>query len=154
MLNKKALIFGISGQDGKLLTGCFSKNYEVLGYRRPVTSKLFKSLDSELSRLELFELNEKEFNKISNLIKLINPIEIYNLSGVSSVSFSIYEPVQTFRSIVNLNLHILEELKNLGNIRYFNACSSECFGDSKKLMRYRFNPITPYGKAKTTAFGY
>ena len=160
MLNKKALIFGISGQDGQLLTRLLlSKNYEVFGVTRNVseTSKLFKSLDSELSRLELFELNEKEFNKISNLIKLINPIEIYNLSGVSSVSFSIYEPVQTFRSIVNLNLHILEELKNLGNIRYFNACSSECFGDTGKNKaneEYRFNPITPYGKAKTTSFWF
>ena len=116
---------------------------------------MFKSLDSELSRLELFELNEKEFNKISNIIKKINPIEIYNLSGVSSVAFSIYEPVQTFRSIVDLNLHILEELKYLSNIRYFNACSSECFGDTGKKKaneEYRFNPITPYGKAKTTSF--
>ena len=158
MLNKKALIFGISGQDGKLLTKLLlSKNYEVFGVTRDVsiTSKLFKSLDSELSRIELFELSEKEFNKVSNLIKKINPIEIYNLSGVSSPAFSINEPVQTFRSIVDLNIHILEELKLLSNIRYFNACSSECFGDtgSKKADEgYRFNPITPYGKAKTTAF--
>ena len=158
MLNKKALIFGISGQDGQLLTKLLlSKNYEVFGVTRDVsvTSKLFKSLDSELSRIKLFELCEKEFNKVSNLIKKINPIEIYNLSGVSSVAFSINEPVQTFRSIVDLNFHILEELKNLGNIRYFNACSSECFGDTGKNKaneEYRFNPITPYGKAKTTSF--
>ena len=106
---------------------------------------MFKSLDSELSRIELFELSEKEFDKVSNLIKKINPIEIYNLSGVHLL-LSINEPVQTFRSIVDLNLYILEELKFLGNIRYFNACSSECFGDtgSKKADEgYRFNPITP-----------
>ena len=157
MLNKKALIFGISGQDGQLLTRLLlSKNYEVFGVTRDVsvTSKLFKSLDSELSKIEFFELSEKEFN-ISNLIKKVNPIEIYNLSGVSSVAFSIHEPISTFRSIVDLNSHILEELKFQGNIRYFNACSSECFGDtgSKKAdEEFRFNPITPYGKAKTTAF--
>ena len=72
MLNKKALIFGISGQDGQLLTKLLlSKNYEVFGVTRDVsvTSKLFKSLDSELSRIKLFELSEKEFNKVSNLIK-------------------------------------------------------------------------------------
>ena len=115
MLNKKALIFGISGQDGQLLTKLLlSKNYEVFGVTRDVseTSKLFKSLDSELSRIELFELMKKNLINFK-FNKKINPIEIYNLSGVSSVAFSIYEPVQTFRSIVDLNLHILEELKFL-----------------------------------------
>ena len=158
MFKKKALIFGVSGQDGQLLCNLLiSKNYDVFGTTRNkfISSKIFKVQNKTLSSVKLVELKEFNSNYISKLINNIKPNEIYNLAGVSSVALSFNEPVNTFKSILELNLNILEEIKKNTDIKYFNACSSECFGDTgsnKADETYSFNPISPYGQAKTTVF--
>ena len=81
--------------------------------------------------------------------------EIYNLSGLSSVAQSYQKIEDTFKSIVDLNYFILEALLNFKNIKYYNACSSECFGDTgneRADENTPFKPISPYAIAKSTAY--
>ena len=81
--------------------------------------------------------------------------EIYNLSGQSSVSASFNKPFETLKSISNATLNILEVIRFLNpDIRFYNASSSDCFGDTGKNPANEetpFNPCSPYGVAKASA---
>ena len=106
-------------------------------------------------KIKLIELSGIDKNKINYLIKNVKPDEIYNLSGLSSVAQSYMKIEDTFRSIVDLNYYILEALLNFKNIKYYNACSSECFGDTgnkKADENTTFKPLSPYAIAKSTAY--
>ena len=156
---KKALIFGISGQDGSYLGQLLSKkNYEIHGTSRNVSTSTFKNLKELkiLSDIVLHQVNPLDANIVLNTIKKIKPDEIYNLSGQSSVSKSFFYPQETFQSITQSSLNILDAIKLLSfSCRFYDASSSECFGDTGNIAsneKTSFNPCSPYGVAKSSAF--
>lgn len=158
--HKKALIFGISGQDGCYLANFLKnkKNYIIHGTSRNASTNPFMNLKhlSIYDNIELHSVNPTDINNVKNIIQKINPQEIYNLSGQSSVSKSFLYPQETFNSITQASLNILESIRSLDlDCKFYNAGSSECFGDTGDIPSNettKFNPCSPYGVAKSSAF--
>ncbi len=158
-MNKKALIFGISGQDGAFLSELLiNKGYEVHGTSRDAEMKNFSSI-IELGIKEEIKFHSvalSDFRSTLKVIEKVAPNEIYNLAGQSSVGLSFEQPVETLESIVNPTINILESMRFLGDsFRFYNAGSSESFGDTGKLPANEltpFRPRSPYGVAKASAF--
>lgn len=156
---KIALIFGITGQDGCYLTRfLLSKNYEVHGASRDAESHKLESL-SLLGLREKVTLHSTaltDFRSVLQTLNKIEPDEIYNLSGQSSVGLSFQLPVETLESIATATLNLLEVVRFLEKpCRVYNASSSECFGDTKNEPADEFTafrPRSPYAVAKSTAF--
>ena len=162
MLNlnqKKALIIGVSGQDGALLAKMLlSKGYHVCGTSRDAQITSF----SNLKKLDIKEdvalesLSLMDFRSILQVIKKYQPDEIYNLSGQSSVGLSFEQPIETFESIALGSLNLMEAIKFLSiPCRFYNASSSECFGETNDFGANEttpFHPKSPYGVAKAAAF--
>ncbi len=155
----KALICGISGQDGAYLAQLLlNKNYSVCGTSRDAESSTFRNLDilgiKEKVELESMALND--FRSVLQVIVKCEPDEIYNLAGQSSVSLSFAQPVETLDSIATGTLNILEAIRFTGKkIKFYNASSSECFGDIGDCPADEntpFRPRSPYAVAKSTAF--
>ena len=156
---KKALICGISGQDGAYLAQLLlEQGYEVYGTSRDAQMASFRNLHilgiKENTILESMALND--FRSVLQTIMKVQPDEIYNLAGQSSVGLSFQQPVETLESISVGTLNILEAIRFLGkNIKFYNACSSECFGDTKGEPADEetpFRPRSPYAVAKAAAF--
>tara|TARA_B100000242_G_C43013886_1_gene471437 strand:- start:323 stop:1318 length:996 start_codon:yes stop_codon:yes gene_type:complete len=158
-MNKKALIFGISGQDGAFLSELLlKKGYEVHGTSRDAEMKKFSSI-IELGikdEITFHSVALSDFRSTLKVIEKVSPNEIYNLAGQSSVGLSFEKPLETLESIVNPTINILESMRFLGNnFNFFNAGSSESFGDTGNLPANEttpFRPRSPYGVAKASAF--
>lgn len=159
MSQKSALIFGVSGQDGAYLARLLlSKGYTVHGTSRDAEMSSFSSL-AALGIREQISVHSAaltDFRSTLQLIAKIEPNEIYNLSGQSSVSLSFQQPVETLESIVTATLNVLESIRFLGHpVRFYNASSSECFGDTGGAAADEdtpFRPRSPYGVAKSAAY--
>lgn len=156
---KKALIIGVSGQDGAFLAQfLLQKGYEVHGSSRDAQMVPFSGLIQLgiKADVHLHSLNTKDFRSLLELLVKITPDEIYNLSGQSSVGLSFDQPVETFESIAVANLNILEAIRFLKlQTRLYSAGSSECFGETPSQGANEstpFNPQSPYAIAKATAF--
>jgi len=156
---KKALICGISGQDGAYLTQLLlNKGYIVCGTSRDAQISSFRNLINlgikDQVKLESMALND--FRSVLQVLTKIQPDEIYNLAGQSSVGLSFEQPVETLESIATGTLNLLEAIRFLGvPIKLYNAGSSECFGDTGKTAADEttpFRPRSPYAVAKATAF--
>jgi GDPmannose 4,6-dehydratase len=97
-----------------------------------------------------------DFRSVLQVIDRVEPTEIYNLAGQSSVGLSFQQPVETLESIAVATINILEALRFLGApVRFYNAGSSECFGDTGDRPADEatpFHPRSPYAVAKSTAF--
>lgn len=155
---KKALIFGISGQDGSYLSKLLiEKGYEVWGISRD-TQNCKKNLElMEISEsISLLELNHSTINELKKILEISSPDEIYYLSGPSSVSLSIDDPHQTISYSINGVLNLLEAVRLYKqDCKMFFAGSGECFQDmGDKLISEKtpFNPSNPYGVAKSSQF--
>ena len=156
---KKALICGVSGQDGaylsKLLLG---KGYEVCGTSRDAQISSFRNLKAlgiyDSIKFESMSLND--FRSVLQVLIKIEPDEIYNLAGQSSVGLSFQQPVETLDSISIGTLNLLETIRFTGKpIKFYNAGSSECFGDigdKSADENTPFRPRSPYAVAKSAAF--
>tara|TARA_B100001027_G_C16254495_1_gene326196 strand:+ start:716 stop:1708 length:993 start_codon:yes stop_codon:yes gene_type:complete len=160
-MKKKIIIFGITGQDGSLLAkSLIKKNFKVFGITRNKNKKNLKNVYklNIFSMISIIELKEITYKSIHKTITSINPTQIYNLSAQSSVSKSFIYPLQTHKSIYNLNLFILETLRHLKNkteVKYFNACSGECYGNIERGIaneNTKFNPLSPYAISKTSSY--
>jgi len=155
---RKALICGISGQDGAYLSEfLLSKGYEVFGGSRDATTNNFGNLKrlNIFNQVQLVSINLTDFRSTLQTINKIRPDEIYNLSGQSSVGLSFEQPIETFESICIGTLNILEAIRFCDtSIKFYNAGSSECFGNSPNEMcdeNTLFKPKSPYGIAKASA---
>lgn len=155
---KKALICGISGQDGAYLAKfLLKKGYEVFGGSRDATTNSFVNLKrlNAFDDLKLVSINLTDFRSTLQTINKIKPDEIYNLSGQSSVGLSFEQPIETFESICIGTLNILEAIRfSDTSIKFYNAGSSECFGNSPNELcdeNTLFKPKSPYGIAKASA---
>ncbi len=153
-----ALIFGISGQDGAYLAHLLlSKGYEVHGVSRDAGVNSFDRLVrlGVRNRVTLHTGNLDEAGNIVELMTKVQPDEIYNLSGQSSVALSFELPVATFNSVAVGTINLLEYLRILKQpARLFQAVSTECFGNTGKIMTETdaFRPRSPYAVAKAASF--
>ena len=157
----KALITGITGQDGYYLSKfLLEKDYEVHGtIRRSSTfnTSRIDSLIAEYEGTEKFKLYYSDLidsSSLTNLISLIQPDEIYNLAAQSHVAVSFKNPVYTSQTGLG-TLNILEAVKNSNkNIKYYQASSSEMYGgaNEEKLDEESvFDPKSPYAASKVFA---
>jgi len=156
---KKALICGISGQDGsylaKLLLG---KGYIVIGTSRDAQLSSF----SNLKKLDIYDkisfetMALNDFRSVLNVVMNTLPDEIYNLAGQTSVALSFQQPVETIESIIIGNLNLLEAIRFAKKeIKFYNAGSSESFGNTSTLGANEesvFKPMSPYAVAKSASF--
>jgi GDPmannose 4,6-dehydratase len=156
---KKALICGISGQDGAYLAKLLlEKGYEVTGTSRDAQMSSFRNLQRLEIRdqVKLTSMSLTDFRSVLQVIKKNQPDEIYNLAGQSSVGLSFDQPVETLDSITTGTLNILEAIRFTGApIKLYNAGSSECFGDTSDRSADEgtpFRPRSPYAVAKAAAF--
>ena len=157
-MTKKALIIGITGQDGSYLAQhLLSKGYVVVGSSRDVMASSFNNLNALGIRdqVQLISVSINDFRSVFNAIQTFNPDEIYNLAGQTSVGLSFEQPVEAIESIAIGTLNILEVIRVLGkSVRFYNAGSSECFGDTGTTPANEstaFAPRSPYAVAKSTA---
>jgi len=156
---KKALIFGITGQDGAYLTRfLLEKGYRVFGVSRDAQMASFRNLISLGIRdnVEIQSASLNDFRSVLQVIKNVEPEEIYNLAGQSSVGLSFGLPVETFESIGIATLNLLEAIRFLEiPVRFYNAGSGECFGNTDGRVadeQTPFRPRSPYSVAKAAAF--
>jgi len=158
LTSKKALIIGITGQDGAYLAKhLLSKGYEVIGSSRDVMASSFNNLNALgiRSQVKLISVSINDFRSVFNAIQESDPNEIYNLAGQTSVGLSFDQPVEAIESIAIGTLNILEVIRLLNKpVRFYNAGSSECFGDTGDTPANEqtpFAPRSPYAVAKSTA---
>nr|CRH06528.1 GDP-D-mannose dehydratase, NAD(P)-binding [Candidatus Magnetococcus massalia] len=156
---KRALICGVTGQDGAWLALLLlKKGYHVFGTSRDanVCSKDKLTLLGIEEKISYLSLNPTDFRSVIQAIIQADPDEIYNLSGQSSVALSFEQPVETLESISHGTINILEAIRMIKpDIRFYNAGSSECFGDTENeaaTEETSFSPRSPYAVAKSAAF--
>ncbi|MDB5002312.1 MAG: yefA [Mucilaginibacter sp.] len=156
---KKALICGVSGQDGAYLSKLLlEKDYQVYGGSRDAQASSFTNLKrlGIRDQIDVVSINIIDFRSTLQTIMKVKPEEIYNLAGQSSVGLSFEQPVETLESISIGTLNLLEAIRFSGQpIKLYNAGSSECFGDTgehKANEETAFKPRSPYAVAKATAF--
>jgi len=159
-MSKKALILGVSGQDGAyLVKHLLGKGYEVIGASRDADNNPFFGLHKlgVFDSVELESVSTLDFRSVAQVLQKHRPDELYNLSGQSSVGLSFTQPADTIESHLQATINILEVIKFLDMpIRFYNACSSECFGDidatSPANEQSPFRPRSPYAVGKAAAF--
>ncbi len=155
---KKALICGVSGQDGTYLARLLlNKGYVVHGSSRDAQMSSFRNLArlAILDKVNLESVAVNDFRSVLQALMKIQPDEVYNLAGQSSVGLSFQQPVETLESISVGTLNFLEAIRFAGRpIRFYNAGSSECFGDINDVADEAtpFAPRSPYAVAKSAAF--
>ena len=152
---KKAVILGISGQDGSYLSRfLLGRGYEVIGTSRDAQMSLFPNLVrlGTYDKVKLESVSLNDFRSVLQVIDKHKPDEVYNLAGQSSVGLSFDQPMETFESISMGTLNLLEVIRFLGEpIRVYNAASSECFGNTDGQAADEstpFRPRSPYAVAK------
>ncbi len=158
-MNKKCLIVGISGQTGAYLSKELIKNnFEVIGSSRDAVNinlKNFELLGVNLNDIEIISLDPSDPRQVFSVLLKYKPDRIYNLAGQTSVSLSFQQPSQAIDSISNSCLNFLEAIRSIDfTTRYFNAGSSECFGDTLGCPANEstlHKPNSPYAVAKSSA---
>ncbi len=158
-MSRRALVIGVSGQDGSYLAELLlGKGYQVAGTSRDASRTPFDGLVrlGIRDRVRLHSVVPSDFRSLLSAILQIEPDEIYNLSGISTIGRSFEQPVATMESISTATLNILEAIRVTRRpIRFFNASSAECFGDTGGAPADEgtaFRPRNPYAVAKVAAF--
>jgi len=155
---KKALICGISGQDGAYLAQfLLARGYQVVGSSRDAQMSSFGNLArlGVRHQIEVESVALNDFRSVLQALIKVEPDEVYNLAGQSSVALSFQQPVETLESISVGTLNLLEAIRFSGKpIKLYNACSGECFGDIADAADETtpFRPRSPYAVAKAAAF--
>ena len=154
-MGKRALITGITGQDGSYLSEfLINKGYEVYGAVRR-TSSINTGRLSELdilNKINLVAMDLAEITNIQRVIEEIKPDEVYNLAAQSFVQTSFDQPIYTSEIDAIGVTRILETIRMLGgNIKFYQASTSEMFGKvqtSPQNEETPFYPRSPYGVSK------
>ena len=163
-MSKRALIFGITGQDGSYLAEfLMKKNYQVHGVKRrtstPNTSRIdhiFDSVNFKNKNLVMHHGDLSDVGSLNRIINNVNPDEIYNLAAQSHVKISFQIPEYT--SDVNAlgTLRLLEIIRHYKKkkIKFYQASSSEMFGKSKPPQNEKtlFQPRSVYAISKVFAY--
>jgi len=165
-MTKKALITGITGQDGAYLAEfLLAKGYEVHGIKRRASlintariDHLYSDPHVENSKFRLHYGDMTDGSSLQRTIQSVQPDEIYNLAAQSHVAVSFEEPEYTAESDAVGTLRILEAIRNLGlerQCRFYQASTSELFGKVQETPQKEstpFYPRSPYGVAKLYAY--
>ncbi len=156
---EKALILGISGQDGSYLSQLLLQNgFEVYGTSRDAEVTAFSGLRKLgiFGKVKLVSMSLTDFRSTMQVILDLKPDYIFNLAGQSSVGLSFLQPVETLESISLGTLNVLEVIRfHKLRVKFYNASSSECFGNIKGDSADEltpFHPTSPYAVAKAAAF--
>src|SRR5438552_3756221 len=164
-INKRALITGITGQDGSYLAQLLlNKGYEVHGIKRRSSllnteriDHLYQDPHDPDRRLFLHYGDLTDSNSLVRIVQLVQPHEIYNLAAQSHVAVSFEEPEYTANADALGTLRILEAMRILGlgkKTRFYQASTSELFGKAQEAPQKEttpFYPRSPYGVAKLYA---
>ena len=156
---KRALILGVSGQDGAYLSRLLlDKGYEVHGTSRDAELQRFARLDrlGIRERVTTHSTSLRDFREMLQLVSGVQPDEIYNLAGQTSVGLSFSQPIEAIESIAQATLILLEVVRFLKvPVRVYNASSSEAFGSVAAGQacdeQTPVMPRSPYATAKATA---
>ena len=156
MPSKRALIIGIAGQDGSLLSELLlSEGYEVFGVVRQPTSTRFENLEMIRADLELLQADVLDELSLVDVLTSSRPHEVYNLAAPSFVPMSWRQPVLTAEFAAVGCTALLEAIRRVDDsIRFYQASSSEIFGEPREVPQTEetpLAPVTPYGVAKAYA---
>jgi GDPmannose 4,6-dehydratase len=158
-MGRRALICGISGQDGAYLAKLLlDRGYEIWGSSRDAELSTFGNLHrlQIYKSVQLVSLNLRDVGSVLSMLRRVRPHEIFSLAGQSSVGLSFEQPVETIESIALGTLSLLEAIRLSDlDIRLYNAGSTECFGDTGDAVANEispFNPCSPYAVAKASAY--
>jgi GDPmannose 4,6-dehydratase len=150
---KKALITGVTGQDGSYLADfLLAKGYEVYGMVRRSSMEKFDRIEHIKDRIKIRQADLLDQYSISKIIAEIQPDEVYNLAAMSFVPTSWDQPVLTAEFTAIGVTRMLEAIRAVNpRIRFYQASSSEMFGLVKEIPQTEmtpFHPRSPYGVAK------
>lgn len=163
---KRALISGVTGQDGSYLAEfLLEKGYQVHGIIRRSSSfnsgriaHIFQDLHEKDPRFLLHYGDLADGSRLEKLIELAQPDEVYNLGAQSHVRVSFDEPVYTADIVAIGTLRLLEAIRNVGgvqSVKFYQASSSEIYGQVREIPQTEltpFHPRSPYACAKVFAF--
>lgn len=150
----RALIVGITGQDGSYLAELLlEKGYEVHGLVRRASASSKERIEHIASRLRLHHGDLLDGSSLHRIVREAAPDEIYNLGAQSHVRVSFDEPEHTTDVIALGTLRLLEASRALPNVRFYQAGSSEMFGDAPAPQSEKTppSPRSPYAIAKVAA---
>ncbi len=150
---KKALITGVTGQDGSYLAEfLLEKGYRVFGMVRRSSSERMERIEPILGRIGIVHGDLTDLASLIRLVESVEPEEVYNLAAQSFVPTSWQEPVLTSHITALGVTNILEAIRIVNpKIRFYQASSSEMFGKVQEVPqseRTPFYPRSPYGVAK------
>jgi GDPmannose 4,6-dehydratase len=157
---KRALITGITGQDGRHLSQFLAtKGYQVFGVVRGQNNPKSELVVDENPALELVEGDLRDLSSLIAIVEQVQPDEVYNLGAISFVQLS-FKQAELTAEITGLGvLRMLEAVRIVGGannpIRFYQASSSEMFGKVRETPQTEstpFHPRSPYGAAKV--FGH
>jgi GDPmannose 4,6-dehydratase len=156
-MKKKALITGVTGQDGSYLAELLlEKGYEVHGLIRRTSQPLHDNLHDVHRHITLHMGDMTDAASIHNSVQSVGPDEIYNLAGMSHVRWSYETPSVTMDINCGGLLRIIEAVRSLSlDAKIYQACSSEMFGKVREVPQTEntpFHPRSPYGVSKAAAY--
>jgi GDPmannose 4,6-dehydratase len=153
MVQKTALITGITGQDGSYLAELLlAKGYRVVGMTRRTSTEVHERIEHIVGDLEIFSGDLLDQSSMTSIVYEVGPDEIYNLAAQSFVPASWSQPVLTGEFTALGVTRMLEAIRQVNPaIRFYQASSSEMFGnavESPQNEETPFYPRSPYGVAK------
>ena len=158
---KRALITGITGQDGLYLAELLlAKGYEVFGVIRGQDNPKYATVREMLPAVTLIKADVMDISGLVRALRIAQPDEVYNLAAISFVPYSWENPGLTSEVTGKGVLNVLEAIRlwagdDLSGVRFYQASSSEIFGRVQQVPQTestKFWPRSPYGAAK--AFGH
>jgi GDPmannose 4,6-dehydratase len=154
--SRKALITGITGQDGSYLAEfLLEKGYQVFGMVRRSSSESFERIAHLRSRIDIREGDLLDQLSLITLLRDIQPHEVYNLAAMSFVPTSWEQPILTGEVTALGATRLLEAIRAVDRgVKFYQASSSEMFGKVRETPQNEltpFHPRSPYGVAKTYA---
>jgi len=158
---KKALITGITGQDGSYLVELLlGKGYEVHGMVRRVAIEdpkhRFWRINRLLDRITIHDASLENYGSVFDMVEKVKPDECYHLAAQSYVAVSFEDPFSTLNTNINGTLYLLSAIKQRApECRIYFAATSEMFGKAKESPQNEdtpFHPRSPYGISKMTGF--
>ncbi len=156
MTAKRALITGVTGQDGSYLAEfLLDKGYEVYGMVRRSSSERLERVDHLRERIHLIKGELTDVLSLFEVVSQVRPHELYNLGAMSFVKDSFTQPAYTVQVTGMGAVNLLEICKRiLPDVRFYQASSSEMFGQVREVPQKEttpFQPSSPYGYAKLLA---
>ena len=153
MATTRALITGITGQDGSYLAELLlEKGYEVHGMVRRASTEKFDRIEHLRDRVSLHQGDLLDHRSLTDTLKHARPDEIYNLAAMSFVGLSWIQPVLTAEFSGVGVARLLETVREVApEARFYQASSSEMFGKVREVPQNEltpFHPRSPYGVAK------